>query len=219
MSSIDSADEAGGEAIYSSDGLPSLSAPRAPKLTSNVSTSGEDVLDSNELMDPAAAMSIYSPASKESAKAKLARLQREVAELEAEMKGDDVSKLATALSSRLVSGMNAQDDLTKLIEDYKAKEKSDIKERETGGLVYELYGGTVVSLSSAEERILQLEQMLGRSVSNSPCIMSRLQSLEQKMRRVDSKSIDDAATRAKAIRYVATSSNLTSQPCTVCSSS
>lgn len=204
MSSVDSADEAGGEAIYSSDGLPSLSAPRAPKLTSIVSTSGEDVLDSNELLDPAAAMSIYSPASKESAQAKLARLQREVAELETEINGDDVSKIATALASRLGSGVNAQDDLTKLIDDYKAKEKSDTKVRETGGLVYELYGGTVGSLSTAEERILKLEQMLGSSGSSAPCIISRLQSLEQKMRRVDSKSIDDAATRAKAIRYVAT---------------
>ena len=202
MTSIDSADEAGGEAIYSSDGLPSLSAPRAPKLTSNVSTSGVDVLDSNDLIDPAAAMSIFTPASKESAQAKLARLQREVAELEAEMQGDDASKIATELASRLSSGINMQDDLTKLIGDFKAKEKSDTKVGETSGLVYELYGGTVVSLTTAEERILKLEQTLGTSDASSPCIMSRLQSLEQKMRRVDTKSLDDASTRAKAIRYV-----------------
>lgn len=200
MTSIDSADEAGGEAIYSSDGLPSLAAPRAPKLASNVSTSGNDVLDSNDLVDPAAAMSIFSPTSKESAHAKLARLQREAAELEKELQGEDVSKLVLALASQIGNRLNEQDNLTKLLDDYKKKEKTEGKKEETDGLVYELYGGTAASLSATDERIIRLEHILGSSGTSEPCIMTRLQDLEIKMQRVDAKSLDDAATRAKVIR-------------------
>ena len=198
---MDTADEAGGEAIYSSDGLPSLAAPRIPKM--NVSAFGEDdVLDSNDLVDPAAAMSIFAPTLKESAQGKLARLQREVAELEKEMKSDDVSKLASELASRLGSGVNAQDNLTKLLDDYKKETKSENKTEETSGVVYELYGGTAASSSSTEERIMKLEQVLGSSGASGPALLSRLQALELKMQRVDGKSIEDASTRAKVIRYV-----------------
>ena len=157
-------------------------------------------MDSNGLVDPAAAMSIFSPTFKESAHAKLARLQREAAELEKEMQGEDVSKLVSELASRLVNGLNEQDNLTKLLDDYKKKEKSDGKKEETDGLVYELYGGSAASLSSTDERITKLEQVLGTSGTSEPGIMTRLQALEHKMQRVDAKSLDDAATRAKVIR-------------------
>jgi hypothetical protein len=159
-----------------------------------------DVLDSNDLVDPAAAMSIFSPTSKESAHAKLARLQREAAELEKEMQSEDVSTLVLALASRLGSGLNEQENLTKLLDDYQKKEKSEGKKEETSGLVYELYGGTSASLSTTDERITRLEQILGSSGISEPGILARLQDLEIKMERVDTKSLDDAATRAKVIR-------------------
>mmetsp|Transcript_28197 Transcript_28197/g.46706 ORF Transcript_28197/g.46706 Transcript_28197/m.46706 type:complete len:312 (-) Transcript_28197:126-1061(-) len=198
MSSTDTADEAGGEAIFSSDGLPPLAAPRAPKIASSVSSNkqGNDVLDSNNLVDPAAAVSIFSQRPKESAHEKLARLQREVSELEKEMQNEDVSKLAAELSSRLETGVNAQDNLTKLLDDH-MKTKSDDKV-EGMGVVYELYGGTVSSSGTTEERLLKLEQVIGGSASTP--LLTRLEAIEHKMKRVNNKALEDASTRAKVIR-------------------
>jgi hypothetical protein len=202
MSSTDTADEAGGEAIYSSDGLPPLVTPRAPKIASNaVSKGGDDVLDSDHLVDPTAAVSIYTQRPTESAQEKLARLQREVSELEKEMQSEDVSKLAAQLSSRLERGLNTQDNLTKLLDDHmNIKSSSSSDKKEENGLVYELYGGTATSASSSstEERLLKLEQVIGGSASTP--LLARLEAIENKMKRVDSKALEDASTRAKVIR-------------------
>jgi hypothetical protein len=198
---MDNADEAGGEAIYSSDGLPPLATPRAPKLATNaISKGGDDVLDSDHLVDPTAAVAIFTQRPTESAQEKLARLQREVSELEKEMQSEDVSKLAAQLSSRLETGLNTQDNLTKLLDDHMKIKSSSSDKKEENGLVYELYGGTATagSSSSTEERLMKLEQVIGGSASTP--LLARLEAIENKMKRVDSKALEDASTRAKVIR-------------------
>lgn len=198
MSSIDTADEAGGEAIYSSDGLPPLATPRAPKIASSVAKQGDDILDSDNLVDPAAAVSFFAHRPKESAQEKLARLQKEVSELEKEVTSEDVSKLAAELSSRLEIGVSAQDNLAKLLDDHMNTKSK--KETEESGMVYELYGGTASSSGTTEDRLLQLEQVIGGSASTP--LLARLEAIENKMKRVDNKALEDASTRAKVIRYV-----------------
>lgn len=196
--SMDTADEAGGEAIFSSDGLPPLTT-RAPKIASIATKEGDDVLDSNNLVDPSAAISIFTNKSSETSQQKLARLQKELSELLDETKDDGVAKLASELSSRMEIGVNEHDDLGKLLDEHMKSNQSK-SSAEASGVVYELYGGTTASSSSTEERLLKLEQVIGGSASVP--LLSRLQDLEKKMKFLDEKALEDAVTKARVIRYV-----------------
>ena len=193
MSSIDTADEAGGEAIYSSDGLPQLVVPRVPTVAGSFEIQqGNDILDSGDHLDPQAAASVFTKRYGESASEKLARLQREVAELGKEMENNDVSKLASALASRLEAGAEGHRDLNALLEAHTDKTTGTKLSKDSTTASKES------TASSMEARLSKLEKMIGGT--DGDVLFDRLKALEEKMNHVDDKALDNAATRAKIIR-------------------
>uniref|UniRef100_A0A7S1GHI5 Uncharacterized protein n=1 Tax=Cyclophora tenuis TaxID=216820 RepID=A0A7S1GHI5_CYCTE len=211
LNPVDAADEAGGEAVFSSDGLPPLPTPRTPKIAGHSSSSNggvvvdddDDVLDTGDpALAPSDAIKIFST-SNESPQERLLRLQRELAELEQDLKTDDVANLAAQISSHLNVGLRPRDDLIKLMDKHMEQQQQKVTSGATEGtVVYELYGGqtpsSASSSSSIEERILKLEQAVGGTASTS--LSERVQEMESKIQRVDKKSIEEASTRAKVIR-------------------
>lgn len=139
----DPADEAGGEIVYSSDGLSPVAATKPPEVNQQNIPSEEAVLDSDDL-SPETAFEVfqgkvYSTATSgntrkkakedESPVEKLARLSTEVAELETMLKStastsgkefdEQLVGLATDLKSRLDSASSQKmdhDDLTRLMQ-------------------------------------------------------------------------------------------------------
>mmetsp|Transcript_19126 Transcript_19126/g.39317 ORF Transcript_19126/g.39317 Transcript_19126/m.39317 type:complete len:401 (+) Transcript_19126:129-1331(+) len=177
---------------------------------------------------------------------RLARLQQEVEALEAELGttaadsgrafDEQVVKLATDLKNRLVTASSAhvteQDDLTRMIQ----QQLQDIQANKDGGntndsngeqggsslpqtgLVYELYGNATNPTTTLEERLLNLERVLGNaqqqqqasssqagtsssvSSNNYKSLLHRLEDMEQLVATVDSATLEKTATKAKVIR-------------------
>lgn len=194
---MDAADEAGGETIFCSDGMDPLPIPKVPAVV----PSSENVYEILETDTPLVAPSNSALGGGESPEERLTRLAREVEALKLEMNdNEEVSKLARDLSSRLYSSSSfsiAQNDLVRAIQERTQKE-GDSQE---SGVVYELYGGTVPASSSVEQRVLQMERLVGAASCNSS-ILERMERLENLANRVDEKALEEAATRAKVIRYV-----------------
>eukprot|EP00521_Asterionellopsis_glacialis_P006782 CAMPEP_0195281034 /NCGR_PEP_ID=MMETSP0707-20130614/508_1 /TAXON_ID=33640 /ORGANISM="Asterionellopsis glacialis, Strain CCMP134" /LENGTH=375 /DNA_ID=CAMNT_0040339873 /DNA_START=31 /DNA_END=1158 /DNA_ORIENTATION=- len=142
-STTDAADEAGGEAIFASDGLESVPIPTKPAFSSSREEDGEDVLDSGDVVAPTEAFELFSgklyktttamtkSSSTETPLEKLSRLQRDVAELERDLQGEssatggpehaELTQLASSLSARLqaassYSHIAQQDKLTSLLQ-------------------------------------------------------------------------------------------------------
>lgn len=188
----DPADEAGGEVVYSSDGLAPITVTKPPKVQQQV-VSEETVLDSDDL-SPETAFEVfqgkvYSTAtagaskkpSDESPLERLARLSTEVAELESQLKsaastsGKDFDEqlvgLATDLKSRLEiasASKMSHDELTRLVkqqlESIKNNKAPASGSKESGtGVIYELYGNATNPTSTMESRIVHLERLLGSS--------------------------------------------------------
>lgn len=137
----DPADEAGGEEIFSSDGLSPVAVTKAPTI-SQAATDGETILDSDDFA-PETAFEVFQgkvystqgvnrfapkPKEDETPLEKLARLSTEVAELEAQLKttastsGKDFDEQLVALASDLSTRLNTassnrmeHDDLTRLM--------------------------------------------------------------------------------------------------------
>lgn len=198
----DAADEAGGETVFSSDGMAPLPTPKVPAVV----VSADNVYDSLQWLDTDAPL-IVPPGggvmAVESPQQRLERLQREVQELVVDRtNSDQVSKLAKQLETRLFttsSWNSAQQDLLRTLQ-----QRIDNNKNEDAGVVYELYGGTVnAPSSSVEERLLTMERLVGASSSAaSKSVLQRLEQVEQMVQRVDEKTLEEAATRAKIIRYV-----------------
>mmetsp|Transcript_37451 Transcript_37451/g.90857 ORF Transcript_37451/g.90857 Transcript_37451/m.90857 type:complete len:353 (+) Transcript_37451:98-1156(+) len=138
----DPADEAGGEVIFSSDGLSPVAVTKPPAVSQATTTDGETILDSDELA-PETAFEVFQgkvysaqgvnkfvPKSNEDETPleKLARLSTEVAELETQLKstastsGKDFDEqlvgLASDLNTRLQTASSNKmehDDLTRLM--------------------------------------------------------------------------------------------------------
>jgi len=179
---------------------------------------------------------------------RLARLQQEVAELETELQttaadsgrafDEQVVQLATDLKNRLVTASSAhvteQDELTRMIRE----QLQDIQTNKSGGgdqstssskdlsqtgLVYELYGNATNSTTTLEERLLNLERLLGNSQqqqhsTSSPSsslqmassssvsaahyksLLHRLEDMEALVATVDSVTLEKTSTKAKVIR-------------------
>mmetsp|Transcript_12347 Transcript_12347/g.17225 ORF Transcript_12347/g.17225 Transcript_12347/m.17225 type:complete len:369 (+) Transcript_12347:30-1136(+) len=142
-STTDAADEAGGEAIFSSDGLETVPIPTKPAFSTSQEEDGEDVLDSGDVVAPTEAFELFSgklyktttamtkSSSTETPLEKLSRLQRDVAELERDLQGEsstgggpehaELAQLASSLSARLqaassYSHIAQQDKLTSLLQ-------------------------------------------------------------------------------------------------------
>ena len=171
---------------------------------------------------------------------KLARLQQEVAELEKELQttaadsgrafDEQVVQMATDLKNRLVtvssSQVKEQDELTNMIrqqlqevQSNKAASSQAAEESGATGLVYELYGNSTNPTTSLEERLLNLERLLGSpqqafhsasssglmgapSVSGShyKSLLHRLEDMEALVATVDSATLEKTSTKAKVIR-------------------
>jgi len=173
---------------------------------------------------------------------RLARLQQEVETLETELSitaadsgrefDEQIVKLATDLKNRLVTASSAhvteQDDLTRMIQ----KQLEVIQTKQDGGsateqgapslpdtgLVYELYGNATNPTTTLEERLLNLERVLGNpqqqqqasssqsgtsssvSSNNYKSLLHRLEDMEQLVATVDSATLEKTATKAKVIR-------------------
>ena len=144
---------------------------------------------------------------------------------------EQVVQMATDLKNRLVtvssSQVKEQDELTSMIrqqlqevQSNKAAASSQAAE-ESGatGLVYELYGNSTNPTTSLEERLLNLERLLGSpqqafhsasssgqmgapSVSGShyKSLLHRLEDMEALVATVDSATLEKTSTKAKVIR-------------------
>mmetsp|Transcript_6231 Transcript_6231/g.15416 ORF Transcript_6231/g.15416 Transcript_6231/m.15416 type:complete len:398 (-) Transcript_6231:134-1327(-) len=177
---------------------------------------------------------------------RLAQLQQEVAEFETELQttaadsgrafDEQIVQMATDLKNRLVTASTAhvteQDELTRMIsqqlKDVQAsnsgsKSKDEPSANETG-LIYELYGNASNPTTTLEQRLLNLERLLGNpqqqqhSSSSSPAsssqmasssslsaahyksLLHRLEDMESLVATVDSASLEKTSTKAKVIR-------------------
>lgn len=234
------ADEAGGEVVYSSDGLAPVAVTKPPPVPSVVEDE-ETILDSEEV-SPQTAFEVFQGkvySAKQLAKTpviskdaetpleKLARLQEEVNELEAQLRtthADDgrafdeqMVELATQLKGRLTKATTTRimehDDLTRLIRNQVKtlqQEKTSGGASETStpstGVVYELYGNGGSSAgaptTTMEDRLLKLEKLLGSSQQHgaNKSLVNRLEELESLVKTVDATALEQTATRAKVIR-------------------
>jgi hypothetical protein len=226
----DAADEAGGEAIFSSDGLPPLSPPVAP--VSSASTESLSPLEafevfSGRLFPPSSA--VQQKLDDEPPLVRLARLQTELKALEKDLQSapssehfaaEDVTQVMQGLSSRLDSlSTNAastlfkgrQSDLTTLVQSsqYKSAGSAASALTKNEGVVYELYGGPASAASavdvSLQERLQAMEALVGSDASGKS-ILQRLEQAELMASKADPRSLEAAANRAKVIRYVCPSS-------------
>lgn len=175
---------------------------------------------------------------------RLARLQQEVAELETELRttaadsgrefDETIVQMATDLKNRLVSvssnHVTEQDELTRMI----SKQLKDVKANKSAsndqsassskaetGLVYELYGNATNPTTTLEERLLNLERLLGNpqnqnhsatsqstssqassslSSAHYKSLLHRLDDMEALVASVDSASLEKTSTKAKVIR-------------------
>jgi hypothetical protein len=207
----DAADEAGGEAIYSSDGMPPLPFPKAPSSSQRNVHAGDAILDSEDLVDPSVDPEMLFSNFNESPYEKLARLQREVTSLEfpSNMEGfQELNRLVSELQKKLEAStkLSPQEDLAHLMEQHLAAQQGASKEAvnpETNGVVYELYGGGRSLPSLMEERLIKIEQLMGgEGTGSNKSLLQRLQEMEEKIQKVDTKSLEDASVKAKVIRYV-----------------
>ena len=264
--STDPADEAGGEVIYSSDGLAPLDVTKPPVSVATPAAgsgagdgkqqagapdgasadgaegSDEAVLDSSgmNVMDAFEVFKgkIYSvktietaagarppTAMKETPLQRLARLQAEINELEAELSttsantgrdfDEEVVQLATNLKSRLKTVEEAstrlpqQDELTRLIrQQLKQTAAAGSASSGTGttsglsstGVVYELYGTAQNPTTTVEDRLTKVERLVGSSAVSTKSLVSRLDDVETMVARVDPTSLEQAANKAKVIR-------------------
>mmetsp|Transcript_14960 Transcript_14960/g.31024 ORF Transcript_14960/g.31024 Transcript_14960/m.31024 type:complete len:354 (+) Transcript_14960:97-1158(+) len=157
---------------------------------------------------------------------RLARLQQEVAQLESELQttaadsgrafDEQVVQMATDLKNRLVTASSAQvteqDELTRMIrqqlETVQSKGAESAKAADAGetGLVYELYGNATNPTTTLEERLLNLERLLGNASSSTVSAVSyksllhRLEDMEALVATVDSATLEKTSTKAKVIR-------------------
>ncbi len=239
-------DPATGEVIYGDDGLAPVEITKPPVVVQQAAgdSSSEAVL-SSEQMSPQAAFEIFQGkvysastlAKQESEKSspleRLARLQQEVAELEAELQttaadsgrafDEQVVQMATDLKNRLVTASSAQvmeqDELTRMIrqqlETVQSKGAEGAKGADAGetGLVYELYGNATNPTTTLEERLLNLERLLGNpqqqhhaassstvSAAHYKSLLHRLEDMEALVATVDSATLEKTSTKAKVIR-------------------
>ena len=193
------ADEAGGEAIYSSDGLSPLSVPPRPPLFSGALSKNKNedvVLETEGLLDPSDAMSKFggkSPAWM-TTRQRLVCLEEELKDLELKIRteedgdGEDVLKLWSQLSSR-VSALSIPNNKPPPTQQQQQQQQQD---------------------QSWKERLDRLEAaLLGQSSSlnDGKSILERLENVETLVEKVDDKFLGQASARAKVIRYVSILSN------------
>lgn len=191
---VDAADEAGGETVFSSDGMDPLPIPKAPVISENSWLEGEALLETTTPHTPFHFQG-------ESPRAKLVRLQKEVSELKKELPdNDEVAKLSQDLSARLFQ-VTSVDDLVRTIQQHQQdQQETGDRASPKEGLVYELYGGSSAPSSSVEERLLAMERLVGGTSTKNESLMKRLGTIEKLVDRMDEKSLDEASTRAKIIR-------------------
>jgi len=192
------ADEAGGESIFSSDGLAPLSLPPPPYCKKNIVNEKDDTVLDSETSNPMQAFEIFqgrifpprgeggirigsTVISAESTMMKLARIERELKELEFEQqhegteetttstqdvairgKVEELSKRLLQLQTNSMSGTYAlkQNDLTSQVRKEMdklskatTKKGDDItEEKEEGRVVYELYSTPQNQSDSTSDR-------------------------------------------------------------------
>jgi len=232
----DPADEAGGEVVYCSDGLLPIPITKPPEIKSVKPVDGEDELCSEEV-SPQAAFEMFqgklystqrtsvSPIlSNETPVARLARLQQEIAQVEAELSttssgsGRDFDEqlvaLATTLKTQLATITSStrvleHDDLTRLIRqqlDSLKTATSDSPPTADTGVIYELYGNATNPTTTLEDRLLRLERAVGShsttssTTSSTKTLLQRLEEMESIVKTVDATTLEQTTNKAKVIR-------------------
>ena len=200
MATEHAADEAGGEVVYSSDGLAAL--PRPPAIPAKASE-GSDGLDTKEY-SAEEAFEVFSgkvyPSEggsnyklwQESPLQRLGRLQRELAELEQDVASDD-SAVQTAvqdLKSRLQkTKLSNQQELTQKI-------TSSVNQ----GTTITTPPAAVESTSDVDLRLKRLEEAIGSSRSSEASLMDRLTRIEESVAKLDDTQLEALTKKAKVIR-------------------
>jgi hypothetical protein len=228
MSTEHPADEAGGEAIFSSDGLAPLPVVSPPVFTSVTSVAdGETILDTGDI-HPSEAFEVFRgkvyPPSRtvktflstdETPLQRLARLQKETEEWIRDFDAShydggedeihDTVQVATALRDRLQQASSQvpqkQLELSQVV--HTKLQQIGTLMAATTDVPAECATTTSLSLpppsAALEQRLIRLEQLLGSTVEDKP-LLQRLELLERGVSRLDPKTLEDAATKAKVIR-------------------
>lgn len=227
----DPADEAGGEVVYSSDGLAPTPINKPPEIKTVKPDDSEDELYS-EALTPQHAFEMFQGKlystqrasdlpiiSNETPLARLARLQQEIAEVEAQLSttsagaGQDFDEqlvaLATTLKTQLTTLTSStrvleHDDLTRLIrqqlDSLQSAASSDPKSAADTGVVYELYGNATNPTTTLEDRLLRLEKALGSQPTSHKTLLQRLEEMETIVKTVDAATLEQTTNKAKVIR-------------------
>lgn len=236
MATMDPADEAGGEVVYSDDGLAPAAITKPPDVPARVvaDDDGEQVLTSEDL-SPQLAFEVFQGKiyssmqqhqsgsilshGKETPLTRLARLQQEIAEVEAQLSttvagsgqafDEPLVALASTLKTQLTtlsssSRVLEHDDLTRLIrqqlDSLEATPAGKEKSTSDTGVVYELYGNATNPTTTMEDRVVRLERAMGSQTSGNKTLLHRLEEMESLVKAVDATTLEQTTTKAKVIR-------------------
>lgn len=191
---IDAADKAGGEIIYTSEDVKPIVEPEEPKPEENYSNKDGHVFTSEDAVDMADARAVFSGAflTNETTSERLARLKREVDDLESDMDGNSDAAMAEAVKT--LQNRLAQRSLriseAKLSEPLLKAESSPTEAANTSAEVS----------NDLLERLQRLEATMGSSASDPADLYPRLQKLEQMVAHVDPQKMEALSKKAKVLR-------------------
>lgn len=221
---VDAADEAGGEVVFSSDGLDPLPAVVRPPRFSQTATMEKATLDTSTQATPNAAFQVfcghvYDPpegavisastatATKETPAERLGRLKQELVELEQELaigsnQDNPFSAAVQELTNRLAqSKLPTQQELTNKMD----TAVKNLKDSVTTPPTTTSSSSSAATPSALEERLRRLESQVGSqtltsTTSNSSTLESRVQQMEQMINKLDDTKWTKFTHAAKVIR-------------------
>lgn len=228
------ADAAGGEAIYSSDGLSPIPIPQPPPVPQyrkkGEKETAEDGIDygSNNAIESFEVFSGKVFPSKtrrsqggvgvgggknESRLERLTRIQAELEEMEEdtlnashdEEEEKEIMGVVKDLTEKLrvlQSGVDVtkrQQQLTSVVNQLSLK-NDDATETQKQQQENQSQKDSNQMLTTQEQRLLKIEQLLGSQISPNVSVLERLKQAEDKLKSIDEKTLTQAASRAKVIR-------------------
>lgn len=211
-----------GELVYTSDALPSVPVPPAPiPIREQISEYDEDILDTEGVL-PLQAFEMFSgknfPPSNdvvtsrrfgrhqvmETRGERLARIANELNELEG---GNDSIEDVELANKEIVNSLQQRLAILRQ-EDLKSRHanltKNLEKSYDTKSIFVNknLLSATEINVSILGERLAKLENRLGFVSLEGPSMMDRIIQAEQNVNSVNEEILNQAAAKAKIIRYV-----------------
>lgn len=226
------ADAAGGEAIYSSDGLSPIPIPQPPPvpqyskkeeketIEDGIDYGSKNAIEAFEVFSgkvfPSKTRRSHGGVGGGKNESRLERLARIQAELE-EMEEDDLNENQEEEEKEIMSVVNdlterlrvlqngvdvtkRQQQLTSVVNQLSLKNDDDAAEIQKKQQESQTQKDSNQSLTTQEQRLLKIEQMLGSQMSPNVSVLERLKQAEGRLKSIDEKTLTQAASRAKVIR-------------------